>query len=66
MSPERLRLIEYVNASSELAEELMRIVKSKNRLITDATVVNLARFYKASKAVQDLLDLVERDNREIQ
>ncbi len=65
MSPERLKIIQYVNAAADLAEQLTRNLKSKNRLITDETVVKLGRFYKASKQMSYLLDLIEKDNREV-
>jgi hypothetical protein len=65
MSPERLKIIKFVNAAADLAEGLTRNLKSKQRVVTDETVVALARFYSASKEMQDLLDLIERDNQEI-
>lgn len=66
MSPERLKIVNYVNKAADLAENLTRNLKSKKRVITDDTVVALAQFYAASKAMQDLLDLIEKDNQGIQ
>ena len=66
MSPERLKIIKYVNTASDLAENLTRNLKRKDRVITDDTVTALAQFYKASKEMQNLLDLIEKDNQEIQ
>ncbi len=66
MSPERLKIINYVNAASDLAEELMRNLKVKNRKITDQTVTCLAKFHKASSDMQDLLTAIEADQKQIQ
>lgn len=65
MSPERLRIINYVNCASDLAEALTRNLKSKKRLINDETVLKLGKFVQASRDMQYLLDLIEQDNREI-
>lgn len=66
MSPERLKIINYVNCASELAEALTRNLKRKNREVSSETVVCLGRFYKAAHDMKYLLDLIEKDNREIQ
>jgi predicted nucleic acid-binding protein len=66
MTPERLKIVNYVTAASELAEELTRNLKNKSRTISDEVVVSLGKFYKAAKAMQNILDLIEKDNRDIQ
>lgn len=65
MSPERLKIVNYVTAASELAEELARNLKRKSRVISADTVTCLGRFYKAAREMEDLLTLIERDKREI-
>lgn len=61
MTEERTQIINYVESAATLAENLTRNLKSRGKKIDDETVVALAQFYKASKAMQNLLDLIEKD-----
>lgn len=66
MTPERLKIINYVGAASDLAETLKRNLESKKQKITSETVVCLAKFYKAANDMKDLLDVLEADKKQIQ
>lgn len=61
-----MRLINYVDAASNLAEGIAADIKSsKSPSISNETVVNLAKFYRAARNVQELRDMVETDKTRI-
>ncbi len=59
----KIDIVRYVDAASTLAESVTRDLKSAR--ISNETVLHLSKFYKASKAVQELLDIVEQDRNQI-
>lgn len=60
------KLIVYVDAASNLAEGIQADLRgSKKGLISNETVLNLAKFWAAANNVQKLMDAVEKDKTRI-
>ncbi len=62
MNAEYLKLVKYVNAVADLAECVLKDIKSKDQRITNETVLALSRLTAASSSVQKMLDQVELTN----
>ncbi len=59
MSPELRQIIAYVDAASDLAEQVTADLKTKDRKVSDETVLKLSKFIAKAGAFQKLLDSVE-------
>lgn len=60
------KLLRYVDAVCNLAESVAGDIKgSKKGMISNETVVNLAKFYRAEQGVQSLLESVELDRKQV-
>lgn len=58
MNPHHGKLINYVNAATDLAESLKQDLKD-GREISDESISYLSKFYKAAQEASKMLDLVE-------
>jgi len=56
-----IKIVKYVNASADLAEAMQADIKKGDKYTTK-TITALARFFRASQEVTKFIDMVEKDN----
>ena len=56
---DRIHLIEYVGAASDLAESLQGDIKSGKRTYSNETIIKLSKFVAAAERFRHILDLID-------
>ena len=62
MNAEYMKLVKYVNAVADLADSVLKDIKSKDKKISNETVLALSKLTSASETIQKMLDQVELTN----
>ena len=57
---DRLRLIEYINAATDLAEGVQGDIKSDKKTYSNETIIKLSKFIASANRFRHILDLVDQ------